>query len=345
MNATTIISHRLYNQQLGAPELTSAADVVKSMIAMQAQEFAMAKWAIGLRMKKADDTLIETAFNNGEILRTHAVRPTWHFVAPEDIRWLLKLTAPRINALGAYMYRQTGLDTKLFNRCNTIIAKELEGGKFLMRTELQKTLETKKIIASGHKLSYIMMRAEIDGIICSGPRKGKQFTYALLEERVPPIKAITRKEALANFTQRYFSSRGPATAKDFASWSGLSMTDVKDGIASLPKQFIREKYAEQEYIYEDKPIPKKLHKHFLMPIYDEYGMSYKNRSHLFDSAFKPKDTTIFNNMIVMNGVVVGGWNRTWEGKKLIVDTVPFGKVSKVALDREIKRFRNFTSAS
>ena len=131
---------------------------------------------------------IEKAFTKGEILRTHLMRPTWHFVAPADIRWLLALTAPRVHTASAFMYRQLELDTKMFKRSNDTIIKALSGGKQLTREQLRAALEQKKIKADGFRLAYLLMKAELDGIICSGARQGKQFTYALLEERVAPAK-------------------------------------------------------------------------------------------------------------------------------------------------------------
>lgn len=313
---------------------------------MQAQEFAMAKWAIGLRLKTITEADIDQSFAEGQILRTHLMRPTWHFVSPADIRWLLALTAPRINAISAFMFRQLDLSATIFNRCNKIIEKELEGGKFLTRAELKSGLEKKKIKADGLRLGYIMMRAEIEGIICSGPRRGKQFTYALLEERVKPMPKISRQDALIQFTERYFRSRGPATVKDFASWSGLAIKDIREGVSNLPTSFLRENWKAQEFIFEDRPSSTSagLQKSFLMPIYDEYGMSYKDRSHLRGSSSTPT-TTIFNNMIIIDGTVAGGWTRAVEKNKSKIETFPFEELNKtrqVALNKALKSYMRFS---
>jgi hypothetical protein len=216
MNYKDILRLRLINQQITSTAITTVTGIVEWMIAMQAQEFAMAKWAIGLRLGNTTDVMVERAFNDGAILRTHAMRPTWHFVAPADIRWLQQLTGPRVHAANAYVGRQQNLDSKTMKRCTDIIAKALEGGCFLTRNELQEVLKQKKIVADGIKLAYIVMHAELNAVICSGPRKGKQFTYALLDERVPAVSPINNKGALAQFARRYFTSRGPATAHDFA---------------------------------------------------------------------------------------------------------------------------------
>jgi hypothetical protein len=215
MTISEIVKSRLINQQIAETKFRNPKEIVAWMAAMQAQEYAMAKWAIGLRLPGLKNADIENAFNEGSILRTHLMRPTWHFVTPEDIRWMLMLTAPRVNAANAYSYRKFELDIEILKRCNDTIIKALQGGKQLTRATLKAALEQERIFADGLRLSYIMMHAELDGIICSGVRQGKQFTYALLDERVPPAKVLERDEALAELTLRYFTSRGPATVKDF----------------------------------------------------------------------------------------------------------------------------------
>src|SRR5688500_954507 len=157
-------------------------------------------------MRSAADGDVERAFTEGAILRTHLLRPTWHFVLPADIRWMLTATAPRVNALSAYYYRQLGLDDKVFVRTNDLIARALEGGKRLTRPELMSAVKQGGIDpGSGIRSSYIVMRAELDGVICSGARRGKQFTYALLDERAPKARNLEREEALAELVRRYFT--------------------------------------------------------------------------------------------------------------------------------------------
>jgi len=349
MTNAEIIRYRLFNQQIAETKFTETNQIVHWMVAMQAQEYAMAKWSIGLRLPGSTDAKVEKAFTEGEILRTHLMRPTWHFVTPEDIRWLLKLTAPRVEALNAFTYRQQELDSKIFKRSNDIIAKTLEGGKHLLRTELQTALKQKKIVADGVRLSAVMMKAELEGIICSGPRRGNQFTYALMDERVPRAKTISRKEALAGFTKRYFTSRGPATLKDFTTWSGLSVTEAREGIAALSSEFIKEKINGHDYIFISTTFSNnKIQENFLMPDYDEYGMSYKDRSAIFNTAvdlsqFKGENP-IFNRMIILDGKIEGTWKRVIKNNKVAIDTVPFKPLSKTrqhALTKAIKKYCSF----
>src|SRR6185369_4462037 len=222
MNTSDVLSQRLHNQKLSSSELEKPVDVVRWLGAVQAQDYHAALWALALRMRNATHAAVEAAFNHGEIIRTHVLRPTWHFVAPEDIRWLLQLTAPCINRRCSGTYRRFGLDDAVFKRSTKVFVKALRGGKHLTRAALRAAHNQAGIPADDTvRMGHLLLRAELDGLICSGPRLGKQFTYALLEERVPPGKTLTREEALAELTRRYFSSHGPATLQDFVWWSGL----------------------------------------------------------------------------------------------------------------------------
>src|SRR5260370_8551736 len=222
MTNLDIAHRRLHNQLITRPMFEKPEDIVRWLGAVQSQDYAAAKWAVGLRMQGVTDDVIEQAFTDGSILRTHVMRPTWHFVAPADIRWMLTLTAPRINALNAYYYRKLELDDAVFRHSNAVLGKALQGSKQLTRSELASVLQQAGIAADNLlRSTYIIMHAELDGIICSGARRGKQFTYALLDEQVPPTRALDRDEALGEFARRYFTSQAPATLHNFLWWSRL----------------------------------------------------------------------------------------------------------------------------
>lgn len=310
MTLTEIAQYRLLNQQLAGTEIKSAAGMVEWLGAVQGQEYAQTKWGLGLRLPHLLDNDIENEFNEGKILRTHLLRPTWHFVSAKDIRWLLNLTAPRVHQANAYMYRQLGLDDKIFNRSNDILIKTLQGGKQLTRDDINKEFKKNNIIAKGHHLSYLMMNAELEGIICSGVRQGNQFTYALLDERVKHKNKVDKDEALAELTTRYFNSRSPATVKDFATWSGLTIADCKKGIEMIKPLLKKEKIEQQEYFLNpNTSLPEELAgRIYLLPIYDEYIMGYKDRNAIL--ALKNDASFHYESMIVFNGQVIGTWKRT-----------------------------------
>src|SRR5882762_9944043 len=206
---------RMRIQRLWRSRFDTPQEVVRWLGALQAQEFPVAKWSIAQRTRGATLADVDAAFAAGVIVRTHVLRPTWHFALGADIRWLLQVTAPRVHALNAYYNKQHKLDSKLLAKSNSLIAKALEGGAHLTRSELAAVLTRGGIRAAGNRLAYIVMRAELDAIVCSGAMRGKQHTYALLDERVPHGKTLNREEALAELARRYFTSRGPATLNDF----------------------------------------------------------------------------------------------------------------------------------
>ncbi len=307
------LRHRLYNQQLSQPRFETAAEVVAWLGAVQSQEYLGAIWSVGQRMRSATDKTLDQAFDAGTILRTHVMRPTWHFVAPADLRALLALTAPRVHRLNDLYYRKSDLDAPTLKRCHKLISKALSGGQHLTRVELEKVLQRAGIERDRLGLAYILMHAELEGLIVSGPRRGKQFTYALLEERVPPAPPHTRDEALARFVERYFTSHGPATAQDFAWWSGLTVADTKAGLDMVKTVLERETVNGKDYWFapgQPPPIPATA---YLLPTYDEYGIAYKDRSDFYNpaDAGKPEAgySQGFPNMIVLGGRVVGLWRR------------------------------------
>jgi hypothetical protein len=350
MNSSEIAKHRLVNQQLVKTSFKTAVEMVAWFGAVQAQEYAQTKWSLGLRLPHLKDNDIEKDFKEGKILRTHFLRPTWHFVAAKDIRWMLMLTASRVHGVNSYMYRKLELTAAIFKRCNNILIKTLRGHKQLTRDSINKEFKKNKIEAEGHRLSYIMMQAELDGIICSGARQGNQFTYSLLEERVPEFKSKNRVEALAELTKRYFTSRGPATIKDFSTWSGLALTDCKNGIEMVKSLFYREVIANREYFF---PPGISLHKNqfqkiHLLPIYDEFIMGYKDRSSimLFKTKNAPASAFRYDNMIIFDGQIIGTWKRVLKSKCIDMTCDFFDNPNKVqfsGFEKAIQRFEEFNN--
>ena len=310
--------YRLHNQLLSQTDFTEPAQVVAALGAVQAQDYSGAKWALGQRLKHATtDVAIDKAFNEGKILRTHILRPTWHFVAPEDILWMLMLSAPRVHTVNGFMYRQQGLDQPIIKKSYKVLEKVLQGDNYLTRSEVGAAFEKAGIEkAEGIRLGYFIMSAELDGVICSGGRKGKQFTYALLEERAPKVKALTRGEALAELTRRYLATRGPATLHDFTWWSGLTMAEAKEGIERVKPQFVNETIDGKLYWFDPsvEPVKEKSPTAHLLPNYDEYFIGFKDRSAIGEVAkqagIKSEDPSFLAHVIILDGQLVGGWRRT-----------------------------------
>ena len=306
---------RLHCQRLTAGRLTRPADVVGWLGAVQAQEYPFAKWGLALRMRRATDASVERAFTAGAILRTHVLRPTWHFVTPADIRWLLALTAPRVRAAVAYYDRQLGITPAVITRANRAVARALSGGEELTRAELKAVLAGAGVAVEGtQRLAHVIMHAELDAVICSGARRGKQFTYALLDERAPTPRTRSRDEALAELARRYFISHGPAQLRDFAWWSGLASADARAGLEMSRQHLADDDIEGKRYWFAPSvrtlaPPSRGAH---LLPPYDEYLIAFKDRSASLDPAlWKPAaGRDPFAAPVVLDGRVVGGWRRT-----------------------------------
>jgi hypothetical protein len=327
-----IAHRRLHNQHITRRTLETPQTLVEWLGAVQAQDFAAAKWALGLRLQGATDD-IEQAFTDGAILRTHAMRPTWHFVSPADIRWLLALTAPRVHAANANWYRKLELDDATVRRCNETLANALQGGKQLTRDELASALQQAGIVTEGEqRVTYIVMRAELDGIICSGARRGKQFTYALLAERAPQARTLDRDEALAELTLRYFTSHGPATVQDFVWWSGLTVADARAGLAMVTSHLLYETIGGQTYWFPPSTPPEQdlSQTAYLLPNYDEYTVGYTDRSAIFDALHTNKldqREGLLTNAMVLDGQIVGIWKRTFQKNTVVIEAKPFVPLS------------------
>ena len=331
-----IARQRLAGQRLVGKPFRSAVDAVGRLGAVQAQDYAGAKWAIAQRTRGATDAGIERLVASGDILRTHVLRPTWHFVLPVDIRWMLALTAPRIAAQMASNNRRLGLTPKIFARANDALARALEGGTQLIRAEIARVLHDARIDASdGLRVGHILMQAELDAVLCSGARRGRQITYALLDDRAPSTKPIDRDEALATLATRYFSTRAPATAQDFAWWSGLTVADAKRGADAARVRG------------QDKPTEATSSVH-LLPNFDEFFIAYRDRRAILDrvdgAVPMQRATALFAHVIEIDGQLVGGWRRVITAGLVNVEPTYLAKVTaaeRKAVATQVERYKTF----
>jgi hypothetical protein len=314
---TDIAARRLHSQRLSGEPFASAVDAVRWLGAVQSQDYAGAKWALGQRTRAATDAELDRVYDEGAILRTHVMRPTWHFVLPEDIRWLLELTGPRVRVGLAGRYRQLEIDKGQVARANAAFTQALAGGRHLTRPELGDALRAVGISPDGQRLPHLIIGAELDGLIASGPRRGKQVAYALLEERAPKAPALDRAEALAELTRRYFRSHGPAQLQDYVWWSGLTVADARTGIALAGAALERQAIGGNDYWFDAGAGPPCMaggvaH---LLPNFDEYIVAYRDRAAALhsDRPFEPalfSFGSILSNVVTVGGRVRGGWRRT-----------------------------------
>jgi hypothetical protein len=340
MDGLDLVRRRMRVQGLTDKPFAKPVDVVRSLGAVQAQEFAEAKWSLGERVRGHDDAAVERAFADGEILRTHVLRPTWHFVAAEDIRWILSLTAPRVHAANGYPYRRFELDDALLARTDDLLHETLADGQPRTRKELGGALADAGIPdASGFRLAYIVMHAELEAVICSGPRRGAQHTYLLVEQRAPDAVELDGDEALAELTHRYFAGHGPATVRDYAWWSGLTLADARAGIGLAGVQEIDDGYLGTPDAASGDPGQGGA---FLIPTYDESTIAFKE--HRVVLAAEPPRAGLLQRPLVIDGVTFGSWKRVAAKDRVTVEAsliARLGAAELRAVEEAVERFGAF----
>lgn len=350
MNTTDISTLRLQNQQVSATKFKTVKELVGWLGAMQAQDYNQAKWAIGARLPHLTEEQIESAFNQGEILRTHLMRPTWHFVSPDDIYWLLELSAKQIKSAMKARNRQLELTETVLKKSQEVMLKSLEGNRGLTREELGLQLNQAGINTIEQRLPHILMEAEIDGIICSGGIQGKNQAYALLAERVPVKKTFSREESLALLAKKYFTSHGPATLPDFVWWSGLPVAEARKAL-EMNKTILNSEIIDNEtyWFANSVDMPSTLHDSvYLLPAFDEYLISYKNRSSAITLENHTKaisNNGIFRPIIVVNGQISGLWKRTIKKNSVLIELDhfrPHNKKEIGLIENAAEMFGHFT---
>ena len=341
----TIAAQRLAAQCITRPRRGSAADVVAAFGAVQAQEYPFAKWALALRLAaKVVDADIEAELDRGDILRTHILRPTWHFVTAADIGWIQQLTAPRVHARLATYLPRLGVEKRTLPKSTAVIEKALRDRCYLTRPELMARLTRAGVKVQGTALAMVIMHAELERVICSGPRRGKLFTYALLDERAPKARPLDRDESLAELTRRFFATHGPATVRDFVWWSSLATADARRGL-DIVKARRRE---EDGVIYWSvgsaaTQRPKRPDVH-LLPIYDEYLVAYRDRVAVPHgaSSFAPGP---LKHALLIDGQVAGLWALERSGEVRVTPTRKLSAAESKAVAAESARFRRFLGIS
>jgi hypothetical protein len=350
MDGNHLAGWRLHSLGLSQARFERAEEVVRWLGAVQSQDYGPAKWSLGERSVGVGDATVERAFAGGAILRTHVLRPTWHFVLPADIRWMLRLTAPRVHALNGYQYRQLGLDDAVLARSSALLAGVLRGGNRLTRKQLGVVLGNAGIATEGFRLAYILMNAELNGIVCSGPPSGRQHTYALLDERAPQARDLGHDEALAELTLRYFTGHGPATAKDFRWWSSLAAAEVDQGLKMVSPRLGHE-IIDGVAFWFAAPAPRAaapsptVH---LLQGYDEYLVGYSESKYVLDvsgaARARTRDRAVFNNVVILDSQVAGHWKRTVRKDSVVVEAAlyePFDDAQARALQAAAERHGEF----
>ena len=343
----SIARRRLARQGLSSTPFTRPEDVVGWLVAMQSQERGIAPWSIGQRTRSAGLADVRRALEAGTILRTHVLRPTWHYVRDVDARWLLELSAPRVIAATRSYFRREGIDEALMKRARRVLERELRDGRHRTRNELGASFASAGLALETNRVGYVLMQAELELLVCSGAPRGKQHTYALFDERVPAAPALERTP-LAELAWRFFTSRGPATAADFAWWSGLTRTQARRGIEEVGDELISFEDEGRTY-WEPEEAPgdtREADGFRWLQAYDEYLVSYSDSRHVHGGAPPGSRSGPIEllHVLVHDGRIVGRWRRR-PGKRSTTLEVRLSsrpsRSRRAELGRSVGRFSDF----
>lgn len=349
MNTTDLLNIRLHNQLLSIHNIKEPHEIVAWMGAMQSQSLELAKWAIGVRLDNKNVRDIDEALSTGKVIRTHILRPTWHFVSAEDIHWMFDLSNPRLKPIYKSYARMRQIDEKLIYNTIPVLVKILEGNKHLTKQEITDVLVTKDIVFDINVLNQVINYAEMEGLVVNGEIRGKQQTFTLLEELVPRKQLLHKEEALERLARKYFTSHAPATIQDFVWWSGLSLTECKQAIEFVKHDFICETINGRSFWMKNdiKIPPTNKDSTLLLPPFDEFVVSYKDRSEIIEENHYGKVMTkngLFSPTIMLNGRIVGSWKKTVQKKATKVQLSFFEKAPKKLhniFESEIMRVEKF----
>ena len=348
-----IAQRRLHTQRLIGPKFQAPVDVVAFFGAVQAQDFLPAMWALGMRTEGATEQVVEQAIIDRQIVRTWPFRGTIHFVTPADIRWMLALSAPRA-LKGNARLRELELDEAVFAQSRKVFSHALADGQPQTRATLYRTLDEAGVSMAGQRGYHVLYRHSLEGLICIGPREGKQQTFVLLDAWLPPGKELSREEALAELALRYFTSHGPATIKDYTWWCGLAPAEARAGLEMVKSQLAQEAIEGEVYWFDPAAViadrvPSPI-AHFL-PFVDEYLVAYKDRDAVSPPEYNvlvDSGNIIFHQPILIDGLVAGTWTRKLKKGSVVITTNllrPLTTAEMDALAAAAERFGSYLGLS
>ncbi len=323
---------RLAAQRISTSDCDTPADVVRRMLAMQAQDLPGARWSVGLRLPGSTESDIEHALASGDIVRSWPMRGTLHFVTPDDLGWILDICAPRQAAVAAKRRQDLEITDAELLRAADVAANAMSGGISIRRDALLTKWQQAGIPTTGQRAYHLLWNLGQRKHIVFGPPEGKHPTFALFDEWVKAPRSIERDQALAEFAGRYFGSHGPATVRDFAWWAGITLSDARRGVAAASGLQERDFDGVAHYFSEGLEIaPQGVH---ALPGFDEYMLGYQDRLRVlpaeFASRIVPGNNGMFMPTIVAGGQVVGTWKRQETAKIVHIEETEFSSWSKVA---------------
>ncbi|SEQ35978.1 winged helix DNA-binding domain-containing protein [Microlunatus flavus] len=316
-DASWVRGQRLRAQGLGLPTDRTPVEAVRLLAAVQSQELAHALWSLALRSDAASEADVRAALDAGAVVRTHVLRPTWHLVAAEDARWLLATTAGRVHQVNASAYRSLGLDAAARERGATAIAAELADGRPRTRPELAAVLADAGLPSTGTALACLVMHAELEQVVVSGPARGAAQTHVLMDSRVP--RGAADGPDPVRLLRRFLRGHGPAGVRDVARWSSLTLTTVRRAVEELRDELSTFEVEGETFLdlgpHEGGRIPPLL----LLPLYDELPLSYRDLGHVAPGDHPHRaGTDQFVGSVVAGDANLGTWRREVRGRTVEV---------------------------
>jgi hypothetical protein len=345
-----IVRWRLRNQRLVRPFAGSADEVVETLLAVQAENPSQAAWAVASRTSRQDPADLAALLGSGAVVRTHVLRPTWHFVRAQDIGWLLDLTGPRLRQItGRALDSAHGMDGASVSARLTAITSVVAGEGPLTRTQLAEGLQQRGTEARGQLLMMLVMYAELEGLICSGPPGARgEHTYALMGQRVAAVPRPDRGEALAGIALRYFTGHGPATERDLVYWASLTLTDVRAGLAQVRDQLESFGHDGRTYWHapgEEPPAGPGEPGGHILQVLDETYRGYQDSRWLLDTAGAvPRTRETAVGMALAGAQLVASMRRTITGGRVEFALGPYRPLTppqRSALEEAAARYGEF----
>lgn len=339
---------RLRSQHLVSPHAVSAGEAVGSLLAIQAENPSQAAWAVASRTQHPDRADLATLLDDGAVVRTHVLRPTWHFVRAEDVGWLLDLTGPRVRRVTGQQLRIAhGLDERSIDQAVAAVTQALASRGQLTRAQLAGELRERGIPGSGQMLMILLAHVELDGLICSGRSIDGEHTYALMAERVPTPRRLGRTEALAELALRYFTGHGPATERDLAYWATLTLTDVRAGLQQVRDRLDSFQHDGRTFWYApgDAPGGPQQPAGHLLQILDEVYRGYQDSRWVLDAAGDvPRTRETAAGMALVDAQLLAAMRRTIADGHVRFDLRPYRALTPPqidALDQAARRYGEY----
>jgi len=350
MPNAAIARRRMRSQRISGAKCPEPADVVRHLGALQAQDYAQVTWAIGLRTAGATLADVERAIADRRIVLTWAMRGTLHAVPAEDAPWMVRRLAPRALARAGSRLLRLGIDGGLIARCERLIGGALRERRRMTRAELMALLERSGIRTDGQRGSNILWALAHTGLICLGPPEGGRQTFVLLEDQSPAPRNLTADEALRELAIRYFTGHGPATAHDFAWWSGVTLAEAKKAAADAEGALFCERIGGTAYWSvgrEGADGTDTEPELALLPGYDENLLGYRDRSAVLKPEHAPKvvpgGNGVYAPMLVVGGEIAGVWRRSVGRRSVELDIRPFENpdIAEARIAEAARRYGEF----